>query len=146
MTGETMNIPRLKILEQTLRTRNFPEKFVLDMNQFWNESDSITPYVTGYNKSGFTVQHCGSAGCIVGLTNLLFGDGCNMGDRENAADLLGLRSHALFWMHSTNSDYEIPLNKWRKITPERAADVVAKLIETGEVDWSVAMRGAYHEE
>jgi hypothetical protein len=78
--------------------------------------------------------HCGTATCIGGHAQKLFGldssdsyiVGAELGLGERAVD-------ALFFPHA-----QMPRNKvnWQKITRRQAVRVLKHLRDTGEVDWS----------
>lgn len=81
-------------------------------------------------------KECGTAACICGWTNVLFG-GRETDDEHAAAHILGLdieASENLFYPHGWGSDL------WSVIPPSAAVAVLDHLIATGEVDWSVARK------
>lgn len=80
---------------------------------------------------GPLLEECGTAACIAGWTLALFapGDEPSFNPATPARKLLGLDGSRLFYP---------PDHKARDYTPTQAADVIAHLLKTGEVDWSVA--------
>lgn len=86
---------------------------------------------------------CGTAACICGWANVVFGE-AETDDMDAARNLLGLdyeAGHDLFMPEVWMSD---DTHAW-SATPADAAQVLTHLIETGEVDWSVARRDGGHE-
>lgn len=77
---------------------------------------------------------CGTACCIAGWTNILIGDaeGAQKDEHElfSAERKLGLsRDQALaLFSPALNVPYS-------EVTPQQAADVLMRLVDTGKVDW-----------
>lgn len=84
--------------------------------------------------SDLIAHRCGSCACIGGWTEALLSE--SEDEERDAGDLLGLGEvdrDALF--------YPDNVGPYEDITIPQAVAVLDHLLETGEVDWSVASRG-----
>lgn len=148
-----MNVERIKQLAEALRTRSYPGYFDMDviLERVGPSSLADKQY------PGKNAGTCNTAGCIAGHTIMMFDDkpvypitdcgwyGRTTYDAEDLLELDGDIATDLFFAggaieavsEQTGMDYIHAGNAFmRAVTPEDAADVLDKLVETGEVDWT----------
>lgn len=127
-----MNKERLKIISDWLRggAKYVDDKdnvYTFNMN-YWKApaeevlKEDIQPWNTD----------CGTFMCIGGAVQQFFGDKDRLTYARELLDLDYETSEALFYPEGFS------VMDWSYITPNQAADVIDHLIETGEVDWSIA--------
>jgi hypothetical protein len=140
----TLNIPALTTLAEQLEARSFPSNVMFCMNYFNNPIAEVRRLgASGYYAEGADVEmvnHCGTAACIAGLTKVIFDlPGGIMTGFDTAAYFLGLTDEKYIdRMGDCILFYPNTNDPWSQITPALAAKVVRHLIETGEIDWTLA--------
>lgn len=113
-----------------------PSQFRMDQWADQLDANGESMLIDFAQRDSLLRHDCGTCACIGGWTMALLGEGKITMSSEAAGALLGLGKNeatCLFY------PAYIANREWGKITPEQGVRVLDHLLETGKVDWSVAV-------